>query len=103
MSTNENSATVSPVPPGQDAASRDTVSFTFEGRTMQARVGDSVAVALIRNGVEILSHSVKYSRPRGLFCARGRCVTCLLEINREPGIKSCITPVEAGMNVPTGA
>ena len=43
------------------------ISFTFNGRSYSAHPGDSIASALVANGVKIVSRSFKYHRPRGLM------------------------------------
>jgi sarcosine oxidase subunit alpha len=75
------------------------VFFWFEGKKLAAREGDSIAKALFHNEIKILSHSVKYGRPRGIHCGRGRCVMCHVEVDGVSGVKSCITPLSAGMRV----
>lgn len=75
------------------------VTLFFEGRRLEARPGDSIAVALFNAGVRVLSYSVKYRRPRGIHCARGRCIMCHMEVDGVPGVPTCITPVSEGMQV----
>ena len=75
------------------------VEFHFEGRRLTGVEGESVAKALFEAGIRTLSYSVKYKRPRGLHCARGRCVMCHMEIDGTPGVPSCITPLRAGITV----
>ena len=43
-----------------------TVSFKFNGKTYQGFSGDSLASALIANGVSLTARSFKYHRPRGI-------------------------------------
>lgn len=43
------------------------VEFTFNGKRIQAFEGDTVASALVANGVTVVSRSFKRHRPRGLF------------------------------------
>ncbi|MCB1386504.1 MAG: (2Fe-2S)-binding protein, partial [Nitratireductor sp.] len=43
--------------------------FTFNGRTMTGHKGDTLASALIANGVKLVGRSFKYHRPRGIFTA----------------------------------
>ena len=43
------------------------LSFTFDGRTYQGYGGDTLASALLANGVRVVGHSFKYYRPRGIF------------------------------------
>lgn len=45
------------------------LSFTFNGQTYKGFEGDSLAAALLANGVDIIGRSFKYSRPRGIFAA----------------------------------
>ncbi|WP_016853745.1 sarcosine oxidase subunit alpha family protein [Halomonas smyrnensis] len=45
------------------------LSFTFNGKTYQGHAGDTLASALLANGVDIVNRSFKYSRPRGIFAA----------------------------------
>lgn len=42
------------------------VSFTFNGKIYQGFEGDTLASALLANGVDIVGRSFKYSRPRGI-------------------------------------
>ena len=40
--------------------------FTFDGRQYEGYAGDTLASALMANGVRLLARSFKYHRPRGL-------------------------------------
>lgn len=44
-----------------------TISFTFNGRELQGYPGDTLASALIANGVTLVGRSFKYHRPRGFY------------------------------------
>src|SRR5438128_8421880 len=46
-----------------------TARFTFDGKTYTALEGDSVASALLANGVHLVGRSFKYHRPRGIVTA----------------------------------
>ncbi|AMC99623.1 sarcosine oxidase subunit alpha family protein [Halomonas chromatireducens] len=46
-----------------------TLSFTFNGKRYQGHAGDTLASALLANGVDIVNRSFKYSRPRGIVAA----------------------------------
>lgn len=76
-----------------------THTIVFEGRPLACRAGLNVAVALWENGIKVLSHSHKFGRPRGLTCARGHCMGCLMRIDGEPNVRACRTPVREGMVV----
>ena len=45
------------------------INFTFDGKPYQAREGDTLAAALLRNGVGLVGRSFKYHRPRGIMTA----------------------------------
>ena len=77
------------------------VSITFNGREIKAHEGEPVAAALVAAGVDVLTRSFKYHRPRGFFCAIGKCSSCVLRINGIPNVKACVTQVEEGMKVET--
>ncbi|MFM9977108.1 MAG: 2Fe-2S iron-sulfur cluster-binding protein [Sphingomonadaceae bacterium] len=47
----------------------DTLRFTFDGATYFARPGDTLAAALLANGVTLVARSFKYHRPRGIMAA----------------------------------
>jgi sarcosine oxidase subunit alpha len=76
-----------------------TVAFFFEGRVLRGNEGEPIAKALFTAGVRTLSYSVKYKRPRGNFCARGRCVACHMSVDGVPGVPTCITPLREGMRI----
>ena len=46
-----------------------TISFCFDGKTYKARAGDTLAAALLANGVGLVGRSFKYHRPRGIMTA----------------------------------
>ena len=43
------------------------LGFTFNGRRMMGCAGDTLASALLANGVRVVGRSFKYHRPRGIF------------------------------------
>ncbi|MEM7193329.1 MAG: 2Fe-2S iron-sulfur cluster-binding protein [Pseudomonadota bacterium] len=46
-------------------ASTEGLRFTFDGKSYEGREGDTLASALLANGVRIMGRSFKYHRPRG--------------------------------------
>ncbi|WP_108262546.1 (2Fe-2S)-binding protein [Mangrovicoccus ximenensis] len=75
------------------------VSFTFEGRSIEAREGDSLAAALVAAGERELRDSVVSGQPRGVFCMMGTCFDCLVEVDGETNVQACRTRVAEGMTV----
>ncbi len=45
------------------------VPFTWDGRRMEGRVGDTLASALMANGERVVARGFKYHRPRGVMAA----------------------------------
>jgi len=75
------------------------IKFYFEGKELTAYEGESIAAALIANNIRVFRTSSKLSRPRGLFCSIGKCASCLMEVNGEPNVMTCVTPIEMNMKV----
>ena len=44
-----------------------TISFRFDDRTYRGHPGDTLASALLANGVQTIARSFKFHRPRGIF------------------------------------
>ena len=77
------------------------IEFTFEGTKFEGYEGETIAAALHAAGVKVLSHSIEHKRPRGFYCAIGNCSSCLMEVNGEPNIRTCVEPLKEGMIVKT--
>ena len=45
------------------------LNFTFDNQSFQGYKGDTLASALLANGVRLVGRSFKYHRPRGIFTA----------------------------------
>jgi len=75
------------------------IEFEFDGRRLRGCEGETIAAALHAAGVRVLRESIHLHRPRGFFCAIGRCSSCLMTVNGVPNIMTCITPLEEGMRV----
>ena len=61
------------------------VNFTFDGVSHEGRAGDTVASALLANGVHLMGRSFKYHRPRGLVTAGSEEPNALISTSRGPG------------------
>src|ERR1700712_3673072 len=57
------------LPQGGDIDRAVPLAFTFAGRAYQGFRGDTLASALLANGVRLFGRSFKYHRPRGLLGA----------------------------------
>ena len=45
------------------------LSFTFDGKRLKGLTGDTLASALLANGIHLVGRSFKYHRPRGILTA----------------------------------
>lgn len=61
------------------------IAFRFDGRTYQGFEGDTLASALLANGVQLFGRSFKYHRPRGLLGAGSEEPNALISVTRGPG------------------
>lgn len=77
----------------------EPVTIYVEGRPVEARAGEPLAVALLAAGIHAFGHTRKLDRPRGLYCAEGTCGECRVEVDGRPGVLACVAPVVAGMRV----
>ncbi len=77
------------------------VRFRFNGRELAGYHGDTLASALIANGVRIIGRSFKYHRPRGVFTAGEEEPCALVETGegdaRVPTCRAPVTPLTEGL------
>ena len=85
--------------PIADLAASGALSFTFDGRPMTARAGDTVAAALLVNGITACRETPVSGEPRAPYCLMGVCFECLVEIDGRQNQQACLTPAENGMVV----
>ena len=77
------------------------VSFSFDGKEIEGYEGEPIAAALKAAGVMVHRYTQKEHKPRGIFCAIGRCTDCVMIVDGVPNVRTCITPLKEGMNVRT--
>lgn len=77
------------------------VIFEFDGQKMKGYQGEPIAMALRAAGVMTHRHTMKNDMPRGIFCAIGRCTDCVMVVDGKPNVRTCVTPLAAGMKVET--
>ncbi len=77
------------------------VKFSMDGKELEGYEGEPIAAALKAAGVMVHRYTQKEHRPRGIFCAIGRCTDCVMIVDGVPNIRTCITPLKDGMKVQT--
>ena len=87
--------------PGGQIDRHQTLDFTFDGKTYQGHAGDTLASALLANGVRLMGRSFKYHRPRGVFTAGSEEPNALVELRdgarKEPNTRATTAELFAGL------
>jgi sarcosine oxidase subunit alpha len=77
------------------------ISFSFDGRQYWGLAGDTLASALLANGVRLVGRSFKYHRPRGIVSAGSDEPNALVELRRgarrEPNTKATTVELFNGL------
>ncbi|MCO8146357.1 sarcosine oxidase subunit alpha [Rhodovulum tesquicola] len=78
------------------------VRFSFDGRSYTGLRGDTVASALLANGVHLMGRSFKYHRPRGAVTAGSEEPNALIGTSRgkgrfEPNTRATMQELRAGL------
>ncbi|MBV8753903.1 MAG: sarcosine oxidase subunit alpha family protein [Hyphomicrobiales bacterium] len=78
-----------------------TLAFTFDGRSYTGHPGDTLASALLANGVRIVGRSFKYHRPRGVFTAGPEEPNALVRVGEgaraEPNTRATMVELYDGL------
>lgn len=80
---------------------RPAVELRFDGETVEAREGDSIAAALIAAGRVANRVTPVGGRPRGPWCLMGACQDCLVTVDGVENVQACLHAVAPGMAVAT--
>src|SRR5262249_20010281 len=79
--------------------------FRFDGRTLTGYQGDTLASALLANGVRLVGRSFKYHRPRGILSAGSEEPNALVELRtgprREPNTRATTLQLYTGLDAAT--
>ncbi len=77
------------------------VEIMVDGRPVEAYEGEPILAALLAKGIKINRYTIKRQEPRGVFCGIGQCTDCAMIVDGRPNVRTCITPVKAGMVIKT--
>jgi sarcosine oxidase subunit alpha len=77
------------------------LNFKFDGKSYQGFAGDTLASALLANGVKLVGRSFKYHRPRGIISAGPEEPNALVELRigarREPNTRATMVELFDGL------
>ena len=87
------------------AEQRKAIVIHVEGRDLNAHEGQTLASALLEAGVVPFRRTPVSGAPRAPLCLMGVCFDCLVEVDGQHNVQSCLVEVSSGMHVrlPTGA
>ncbi|KPQ08534.1 MAG: sarcosine oxidase, subunit alpha [Rhodobacteraceae bacterium HLUCCA12] len=88
--------------PGKGLIDRSRpVRFSFDGRPYEGFAGDTLASALLANGVRLMARSFKYHRPRGVLTAGPEEPNALVEVfegeQKTPNMRATVQEVFTGL------
>ncbi|GHA50692.1 sarcosine oxidase subunit alpha [Amylibacter ulvae] len=77
-------------------------SFTFNGKKLHGYQGDTLASALLANGIKFVGRSFKYHRPRGIFTAGSEEPNALVQLRQgsanEPNTRATMAELYNGLS-----
>ena len=77
------------------------INFRFNGRNFKGYKGDTLASALLANGVRLVGRSFKYHRPRGIFTAGSEEPNALVHLrtgaHSEPNTRATVAELFDGL------
>jgi sarcosine oxidase subunit alpha len=72
------------LPEGGQIDRAQSLGFSFDGGRYRGYGGDSLASALLANGIHFVGRSFKYHRPRGIFAAGFEEPNALVQLGEDP-------------------
>lgn len=80
----------------------ETLNFRFDGKSYQGHAGDTLASALLANGVRLMGRSFKYHRPRGPLTAGSEEPNAIVELRdgarKEPNTRATTAELFDGLS-----
>jgi sarcosine oxidase subunit alpha len=73
------------------------LGFSFDGRRYEGYAGDTLASALLANGIRLVGRSFKYHRPRGIYTAGPEEPNALLDVDGAPNTRATMAELEEGL------
>ena len=88
--------------PEVPGAEQPPFAWTFDGAACAGYPHESVAAALLREGVPFVRHHPVDASARLPFCMMGQCQECLVSVEGGPLQRACMLPLRPGMDVCSG-
>ncbi|HLQ95530.1 MAG TPA: (2Fe-2S)-binding protein [Pseudogracilibacillus sp.] len=81
---------------------KEKITFQFDGKTYEGYENDTIASALLANGIRTLRKHENTGNPRGIYCNIGHCFECRVTVDHQSNIRACLTPIQENMIVESG-
>ncbi len=81
---------------------RPIIRFTFDGKEYEGFQGETIAAALLANGVRTLRVHEESGSPRGIYCNIGHCFECRVTVNNQSNTRACMTEIKEHMRIESG-
>jgi sarcosine oxidase subunit alpha len=78
-----------------------TLTVTVDGKEIHARIGDTVAAAMLAAGIGPFRTTPVSGAARAPYCMMGVCFDCLVTIDSVGSRQACLVPVREGMAIET--
>jgi D-hydroxyproline dehydrogenase subunit gamma len=78
-----------------------TLTLTVDGKPIRARIGDTVAAAMLHAGIDHCRTTPVSGAPRAPYCLMGVCFECLVTVDGVGSRQGCLVPVREGMKIET--
>ena len=78
-----------------------TLTLTVDGKEIRARVGDTVAAAMLAASIGRFRTTPVSGAARAPYCMMGVCFDCLVTIDGIGSRQACLVPVREGMAIET--
>ena len=88
---------------GRGRLASRTARFSFDGKPYAGLSGDTLASALLANGVHLVGRSFKYHRPRGILSAGAEEPNALVSVERDaarktPNVRATVQELYEGLS-----
>lgn len=80
-----------------DSDAGAAVNVTINGQPVAVRRGETVAAAVLAQGLDQTRSTPVSGAPRAPFCMMGVCFDCLMVIDGKPNQRACMERVREGM------
>jgi len=80
-----------------DEKRQQDAEIIVDGKAISAVEGEPIAAALMAAGIRKFRVTPKDNNPRGVFCGIGRCTDCIMTVDGQPNVRTCVTAVKNGM------